>query len=495
MLSMGKRLAAAAALAVLAFAGAGCGGGSKSGATGSSGAASIVPANAPVYLSIDTSLSSDQWKSLDSLLGKFPGKNKLLTQLRRSFESDSKVSWKNDVKPALGPEVDVAVLDLEPGTDVVGFVQPKDEGAFNRFVKKVNAEAKKPTDKIYVLDYKGWKVVADGRAKLDKFKQDAGSGGTLADDATFKDAIGSLSDQALVKVYANGRLVVDRLRQVYPQLASATGTTKFDWASAELVSKDDGLALNGNLQTTGSKSNAKPYKAKLLGAVPSGALLYASFRGNGQTQAQLQKALRSGAGTLPPQALPLLRLVQRLAPLFANENALYVRTGSVAVIPEVTLVTQPRSTSQGVATIDKIVAALGSNLGVPLHARPVTIAGARFKELNLGRVSIFYGALGGKVVLTDSQRGVSDLQGGGSKLRDDATFKDAKKASGLPDSTNGFVYVDLKDAIPLLQGLVQLGGVQTPSEVSDNLRPLQSFTAWSTRDGDVTKFTLFLEIK
>jgi Protein of unknown function (DUF3352) len=494
MLSMGKRLAAAAALTVLAFAGAGCGGGSKSGA-GSLGAATIVPASAPVYFSIDTSLSSDQWKSLDSLLGKFPGKDKLLTQLRQSLESDTKVSWKTDIKPALGPELDVAVLDLEAGTDVVGFLQPKDEDAFNRFVQKTNAEAKKPTDKVYVLDYKGWKVVADSRAKLDRFKQDAASGGTLADDATFKDATGALSDQALVKVFANGPQVADRLRQVYPQLASVTGTTRLDWASAELVSKDDGLALNGNLETTGSKSKAKPYEAKLLGEVPSGALLYASFRGNGQTQAQLQKALRSGTGTLPPQALPLLRLLQRLAPLFANENALYVRTGTAAFIPEVTLVTQPKSTSQGVARVDKLVAALGSNLGVPLHPRPVTVTGARFKELNLGNVSLYYGAIGGKVVLTDSQRGVSDLQGGGSKLKDDSTFKDAKKAAGLPDSTNGFVYVDLKDAIPLLEGLVQLGGAQAPSEVSDNLRPLQSFTAWSTRDGDATKFTLFLEIK
>jgi hypothetical protein len=494
MLSMGRRLAAAAALAVLALAGAGCGGGSKSGATGSSGAASIVPASAPVYLSIDTSLNSDQWKSLDSLLDKFPGKEKLLTQLRQSLESDTKVRWKTDVKPALGPELDVAVLDLEPGSDVVGFLQPKDEDAFNRFVKKTNAEAKKPSDKIYVLDYKGWKVVADGQAKLDRFKQAANSGGTLADDATFKDATGALSDQALVKVFANGRLILDRLRQVFPQLASVSGTTKFDWASAELVSKDDGLALNGNVKT-GSKSKAKPYEAKLLGSVPSGALLYASFRGNGQTSSQLQKALRSGTGTLPPQALPFLRLVQRLTPLFANENALYVRTGTATFIPEVTLVTQPKSTSQGVATIDKLVAALGSSFGVPLHARPVTIAGARFKELNLGKVSIYYGAVGGKVVLTDSQRGVADLDGGGSKLKDDSTFKDAKKASGLPDSTNGFVYVDLKDAIPLFESLVQLGGVQAPSEVSDNLRPLQSFVLWSTRDGDVTKFTVFLEVK
>jgi hypothetical protein len=492
MRNMQRRLAAAAALAALALVGAGCGGGSKSGATGSSGAASIVPAGVPAYISIDTSLDSDQWKSLDSLLDKFPGKNRLLAQLRQSFESDAKVSWKNDVRPALGKELDVAALDLEAGSNIVGFLQPKDEGAFNRFVKKVNAEAKKPTDKVYVLDYKGWKVVADSQAKLDRFKQQAGSGGTLADDSTFKDATGELSDQALVKVYANGRQIAERLGQVLPQLASASGGTNVEWAAAELVAKDDGVAVDVNVKTNG-KQKSKPYEAKLLGEVPSGALFYASFNGGG-AQSQLQKALRSGGGSLPPQALPFLRLLQRLGPLFAHENAIYVRAGG-ALVPEVTLVTQPDSTTQGVATLDKIITQLTQSFGLPLHPRRTTIAGAPFKELNLGNVSIFYGAVDGKVVLTDSQRGISDLKGGGSKLKDDSTFKDAKKASGLPDTTNGFVYVDLKDAIPLVESLVQLSGKQAPREVSDNLQPLQSLTAWATRDGDVGKFTLFLEIK
>jgi hypothetical protein len=491
---MQRRLAAAALLAVLAFAGAGCGGGgSNSGATGSSGAASLVSANAPVYFSVDTSLDSDQWKAFDSLLDKFPGKDKLLTELRQSFESDTKVQWKTDVKPALGSEIDVAALDLEPGADVVGFLQPKDEDAFNRVVKKINAEAKKPSDKIYVLDYKGWKVIADGQAKLDRFKQQAGSGEKLADSSTFKDATGSLSDKALVKVYANGRQISDRFRQVFPQLASAGGASSIEWIAAELVAKDDGLSFDGSVKTHG-KSKTKPYEAKLLGEVPSGAILYVSFNGNGQLQSQLQKAFRSGTGLLSPEAIPFLKLLQRLGPLFAHENAIYVRAGG-ALIPEVTLIAQPDNTSQGVATIDKIVASFAKSFGLPLHPRPTTIAGAPFKELSLGNVSLFYGALDGKVVITDAQRGVSDLKGGGSKLKDDSTFKDAKKVSGLPDQTSGFVYLDLKDAIPLLESLVQLGGVKEPPEVSRNLRPLQSFTAWSTTDGDLRKFTVFLELK
>jgi hypothetical protein len=228
--------------------------------------------------------------------------------------------------------------------------------------------------------------------------------------------------------------------------------------------------------------------------VPSGAILYVSFNGNGQLQSQLQKAFRSGAGPLSPEAIPFLRLLQQLGPLFNHENAIYVRAGG-ALIPEVTLIAQPDNTSRGVATIDKIVASFAKSFGLPLHPRPTTIAGAPFKELSLGNVSIFYGAIDGKVVVTDAQRGVSDLKGGGTKLEDDSTFEDAKKVSGLPDKTNGFVYLDLKDAIPLIESLVQLGGVKEPPEVSRNLRPFQSFTAWSTTDGDLRKFTVFLELK
>jgi hypothetical protein len=490
---MRLRFAAAALLAGLALVGAGCGGGSKPSAAGGEGAASIVPASAPIYASVDTSMSSDQWKALDALLDKFPGKDTILREAREAAESDTKVRWKTDVKPALGDEFDVAVLDLEAGTNIVGLLQPKDEGAFARLVKKTNAEAKKPTDKIYVLDYKGWKVIADGQAKLDRFEQAAGSGSPLADDPTFKDATGTLSEDALAKVYANGTKIFDRLEQVLPQLAGSKGQGRIDWAAAELVAKDDGLSLDGSIKSSGTKSKEKPYEAKLLDAVPAGALVFASFSGNGSARAQVQDALRTATG-LPPQLRPLVTLFARLGPLFAHENAFYVRAGA-AFVPEVTLVTQPDNPTRGVATIDRIVASLAKTVGIPLRARPVTIAGGRFKELNLGRVSIFYGEAGGKVIVTDAQRAVSDLQGGGEKLRDDATFKDAKAASGLPDKTGGFVYLNLKDGIPLVESLAQLGGAQPPPLVADNLRPLRSFTAWATSDGDVSKFAAFLEIK
>ena len=65
----------------------------------------------------------------------------------------------------------------------------------------------------------------------------------------------------------------------------------------------------------------------------------------------------------------------------------------------------------------------------------------------------------------------------------------------MPDSTGGVIYLDLKDALPLIEGLASLSGKSLPSSTTDNLRPLRSFLAWSSTSGDTRTFDAFLEIK
>jgi hypothetical protein len=65
----------------------------------------------------------------------------------------------------------------------------------------------------------------------------------------------------------------------------------------------------------------------------------------------------------------------------------------------------------------------------------------------------------------------------------------------MPDETGGYFYLDLKDAIPMIESFASLAGKDVPSDVSENLRPLRSFVSWSTRSGDTQTFDAFLEIK
>jgi hypothetical protein len=98
-------------------------------------------------------------------------------------------------------------------------------------------------------------------------------------------------------------------------------------------------------------------------------------------------------------------------------------------------------------------------------------------------------------VITSSASGVSGAGGSGDKLPSSEDFKEAKSAADLPDATNGFVYVDLKNAIPLLEGFAGIAGSDIPPAIADNLRPLRSLLTWSAGSGDTRTFDAFLEIK
>jgi hypothetical protein len=472
-------IALGASIAIVA---SGCGGTANVSADVAGGAsgATIVPASAPVYVSIDTDLSSGQWQKASALLDKFPSKSQWLTQLQTSFEKSAKVSWDTDVKPALGKELDVVVLGLGKTADVIGMTQPGDAGKFDALVQK--------SKKLVVADYKGWKIFSDSQAKLDAFTKLADAGSPLADDAGYKSATAKLSTDALVTAYANGEQVTGALKKSFPAGTGAT-TARLVSGVAELVAENDGLRLDGTIRTTGIKQTVKPYTATLVHEVPAGALLFASFNGEGlAAQTSLGGQLQQGAGAIPRlgQLLPVL---QQLGGLFAHESALYVLPGML--IPEVTLVTKPDSPAQAAAALDSLVAGLGASA----KAKPITIGTVKAKELNLGRFSIYYGIQGGELIVTSSQQAFQELKSSGSKLSGDATYKEALAASGMPAATNGFLYVNLKDSIPLLEGLAQLGGAAIPSGVSGNLGPLRTAVAWATSSAGEGTVGVFVEIK
>jgi hypothetical protein len=115
------------------------------------------------------------------------------------------------------------------------------------------------------------------------------------------------------------------------------------------------------------------------------------------------------------------------------------------------------------------------------------------QRLTLGPVAILYGVVDGKLVVTDNPTAVRDLRDGGrDALSDDSTFQAARDAAGMPDETNGWLYVNLKDAVPLVEGLAGLGGQQVPAEVSANLRPLRSAIVFGASDDDVETVKVFV---
>ena len=122
-----NRALATAAVVAFALLLAACGGSSSSKSGSASGGASgadAAPADAPLFVSVNTDLSSSQWKTVNTLMDKFPGKDKTLADGRTSFETESGLNWETDVKPALGPELDFVVLDASDTGGGVALTQP-----------------------------------------------------------------------------------------------------------------------------------------------------------------------------------------------------------------------------------------------------------------------------------------------------------------------------------------------------------------------------------
>lgn len=472
------RLSVLAPLAALALAAAGCGGAAKSGSSSSSGA-KLVRAGAIAYVTIDSDTGSDQWKQLDSLAKKFPARDLAIAGLESKL-GEQGVNWEDDVKPAVGPEIDVAVVGSSAdNASFAVLTQPKDEGKFKALVTKMNShDSGKPAVYRKVGD---WYALSQTQQMIDRVlaPKDAK---TLADDPAYKEGLSKLTDAALVKTYANTKklaaLVGSQTLDSAPYGSGLPALAKLDSVSAALSAEDNGLRLHG--ATLGQDSTGGTYASELLAQAPADALAFLTFRGGNQTGSSLGQiggALRATLGVTGKQ----------IAALFENENGIWVRPG--ALIPEVTAILQPDHTAAGLATLDKLAAALAASQGATVHH------GAQ-RTIDFGKFAIRYGAAAGKIVITNAPGGVAGAGVSGEKLPAGADFEEAKSAAGLPDSTSGFIYVDLKNAIPLLEGFAALqGGGGIDSSTAANLRPLRSFLAWGASSGDSQTFDAFLEIK
>jgi hypothetical protein len=453
-------LAACAALALAILTG-GCGGAGAQGPGSADGAASVVPSDAIAFVAASTDVSSSDWHGVGTLL---------LQRLHISAD---------DLRALAGDEVDVALM---PGKRSVAFVQPTDDAKLAAFAKQHDQVTRRFGD---------WTAVAKDTATLDAV---AGAKAHLADNTVYLDAMNHLPGNTLARAYLSGdeahalfasvpgqletrqipvgaKFRLKRDRPGTPATLFGVGTQGFRWVAAAVTSSSAGLKLQA-LAASGGLTAASPprlvirpiapYVSGLVDEIPSGAL------------AVIDAKLSSGAfELLPSLPAPLEQLfgsppdlANKLDAVLGGETALYVRPA--APMPEFTLVTQPADTATAQTTIDELVAAAPS--GSPLET-----------------VALHRAIIGGQLVVSTSEAGIDAFRSGGAKLSADPAFLEAKKDSGMPDATTGFVYVDAKSALPLLA----LAGVKLPANAPD----LKTFTAYGAQQSDGSTFTAFLGVR
>jgi hypothetical protein len=479
---------------VLAALLAGCGSASKSSGGGGStpAGAGLVSDRVLAFVSVDSDTGSDQWQQLDQLAQKFPGRDEALAKLKQQFSKQG-VDYEQDVKPALGPELDVAVVSggTDAPTSAVALTKPDDAGKLKALVAKLNA-SDSSTDLAVYRHVDGWYAVSDSQRSIGAALK--GDGSSLADDAAFKEALGKLPGDALVKAYVDGQQLNMLAQRAASQGGSgfdpsSLGLDKLKYVAVSASAEDDGVRVRG--ASSGAPAGGGDFAPSLSGGVPADAFALLDFTGRGTTD-QLDK-LKSN-----PQAAKAIAgfeheygvTLDEVLGVLSGEVAFYARPG--AGIPELTLALDPKNQSAALATLDKLAAKIAAESGGQVE--PGTQGGHPIKTVNVGQLAIHYGSVDGKILATSGVSGIADY-GSGDHLPDSADFKQAQDAAGMPDSTGGFVYLDLKDALPLLEGFAGLTGHGLPSSTTENLRPLRSFLAWSNDESGTRTFDAFLQIQ
>jgi hypothetical protein len=485
----------ALAIALAAFL-ASCGSGGEAG-----GAADVVPADVAVYASVDTDFEGDEWQALEELAARFPGGGNLLQSLADEAEGD--VDFERDVLPALGSELVLALLELEPAATAepsavgeepfVVLLQPHDEAAFDRLVAESEEE-------IVVGEVEGWRVLTERQEWLDRFQ--AGLDGPRLDDSEdFQRAMDGLDESSLARVFVNGASL-----QAAAEADARAGKAlrllpggQVPSLGLALHAEDDGARLDGRAVLAGESPFAgEPYEADLPQEVPGDVLAYVSFN----DLESAVSAYRDLAAEADPEAeaqlgmaegLLGLSLEEDVAPLFAGEGALYVRRG--AEFPEVTLVTRIEDDESAVATLDEIASVLGAFDGRFGEPRRTEVDGVEVRELQLDApFSLFYTAFEDLLVVTTSREGIAALREDDDRLADDDAFEEAADRARLPDETEGFGYVDLAEALPFFLSHAKPGEAAA-EEARTHLDPLESLVFYGNAEGETASFTVFVGVE
>jgi hypothetical protein len=480
----------AGALAVLALVVTGCGG-TSSGA--GAGGADIVPADATMFIALNTDADSGQWRTADNLASRFPDKQDGVKAVKQALR-DEGLDWERDVKPALGPESDFVWLDLEnEAENFVVITQPKDQAKFDNLISK----AEESSDDIFRDQVGDWEVLGPSREVVATFRRESESSDSkLSDNNDFNDAMSSYPEDSLFRGYLNGRQMMDLSRR---ELTADERKTfdklgSLDWVAASLRATSEGIRFDMNFHGKAGPAlkgiaPTQPFRPSLTKEVPRDALFYATFHG--------AKGMLTGLENNPffsdtPEIKHYSNVLRRVGSLLQGENAFYVRPGPSGKIPEVTFVTEPAPGTNGAATLDRILARYRSELDLPSQPKPTRVAGLPGRKIELGSVDVYYANVGGRLVITDFQAGVRALKGNSPSLEQSDEYAGAVGSSGMPAKTEGFFYVNVRGGISYGE---RLANTPLPEGLKRNLRPLRSAVEYvATRSSEV-QITFFLRIK
>ena len=379
----------------------------------------------------------------------------------------------------------------------VGLTQPKDEAKFKQLVAKANASTTSPDDKVVYEMFRGWAVIAGKQATIDRFEQASNAASrSLSDESDFTQSMDRLGADSIVRGYVNGQAVMDAVRQYggsdVEQYIQKAGT--LDWVAFRAGAKSDGIGFDAIVHGRPGElfkelGSAEDFEPELPSHVPQNTLFYLAFHGTKGLFAKVQKSELFKTQELGRHK----QLFDDLDTLLQGENALYLRPGNTQVsgvpfkLPEITFVASPGKSEDGALIVDRLL-----NRELKFRPTRTTIDGTSVRKVAQSGVGLYYGNVDGRLVFTDAPAGIRGFKHPGATLADSDKFGSMKVASGLPDRTPGFVYIDIHSTIPFAEKLAQM---RIPESIRRNLKPLDSAVEYAATRSAEAKISFFLRIK
>jgi hypothetical protein len=489
-----RRLSAALIVAA-ALATPGCGGGGG-GAGSLPDGAKIAPASSIGFVSANTDFSSEQWKHVAELSSHFPGTPDLIAQ----FKKETGLGLE-DVRPALGPEVDLVWLDARNGgDDVVVLTKPDSREKLETLLEKGRTKGE---PKPVTVEVRDWVAISESKPLLERFKTAAAEDKPLSGDDEFKKAFEMLDADSSVRSWIKGDFVQSAMDSglagsgAPPRLTRDLGDLKAIVGGAKAESDGASVELDGLIDPAPDPATFSP---SLADDIPTGALLYVSTT---HLDAPIRTILRLVAKSKPNFETQLsqvegvlgLTLEKDIYPLLKGEDALAIYPGT-ARIPRVLFVQKVDDEAKAKSVLRRLDAV--AQLGGSVRVETVQLAGQSVDKLTIpsAGVTIYDGAANGKLFVTNAESlAEQTISSPADSLGDDPLYRSTRDAAGLPGKVAAFAYGDLQDGLPLVLRLAQQSGSVVPPEAFENVKPLRGALAYLVKDGDALRISGFQTIK
>lgn len=545
-------VAVAALSAATALGVAGCGGDSSTGAAPGS-VASFIPATAPMYFEVSTQFDGPQWTQAKALAKKFPAFPDLEKQFSEGVASDG-VSWENDIKPLLGDNAALAVLEVPktkvPDTSdlskagangiaglapsapnlndakVLGALAlaPGAEPKALELIKKDGTAAGKVGDVDIYKNTTGDSFVAvtDGAILVASTEADLTAGleaHKVGDNRTFAgnkkalDTLDKLPDEVLMQAYVDaGALVKQSVGDNAMLRQLETLGLGVDAAAAISVSAEEGgVRVKG--VTVGANSDllakSTSFSPKLTANVPGDAVAYVGFSNLAGTVDQVINTVGTTNPDVKKQfdaataAIPLAlggATLDDVKALATGEHALVVTKGTPT--PAVSLLLGVKDGAKAKTTLDGIANALPLLAGQVRSGtklpewKDITEAGNKGRELPIDpRASVVYGTKDSLAVVGTRPSALGLLNPLSTSLAKDTDFKAATEF--VPKEVTSLIWIDANAAVELADslGAFKQGDAAKAKRARENLAPLESLVMWSTVAEGTPTVEAFLAIK